>query len=254
MKTRNPTTLALAPLVHYGDRPELGAPRFLVLLPKDGGRLVVTLHGKGLVAVRSVEYRDAEDFAAIGVPAPSGDRFEPFEVFGVPYRLDWSKNEADGSRLPYLFANRLDGFHVGSDATPGAVRKLRELCGEVAAWVLGFQVEAANEANRREALREVESIDGKLAKLAEEVATLQARRHELGGEELPSLAFEQGRAVLRLDGFETTLAARDGCVRLGLDFVEDVRDSRPLAFRFGEAEGNEASGMLAQEVLAGLRR
>lgn len=105
----------------------------------------------------------------------------------------------------------------------------------------------AEEANRREAGREVEAIDGKLAKLA-------ARREELGGEEMPSLAFEQGRAVLRLDGFETTLAARDGCVRLGLDFVEEVRDSRPLAFRFGEGEGSEAVRDLAAEVDAGAKR
>ena len=251
MKTKNPTTVRLSPLVFHDDEPRNGAPRFLVLLPKDGGRAIVTLHGAGFVTVRGVEDRDAEDLREVG-QEPCADRFEPFVINGVAYRFDWNRNEADGKALPYLYASRLGTISAG-DATPGAARKLQELCAEVAAWVQGFHAEAANEANENAKAREVATIDGKLAKLAEEVASLQRRRLELGGEVMPRVLFEGGLPVLDLGGVETTLAARDGGVRLGVDF-EDEEERARFSLRVGDLEGNEAASFLALEVVEGFAK
>lgn len=70
---------------------------------------------------------------------------------------------------------------------------------------------------------------------------------------MPRVLFEGGLPVLDLGGVETTLAARDGGVRLGVDF-EDEEERARFSLRVGDLEGNEAASFLALEVVEGFAK
>lgn len=179
MKTASPIMLRLPNLDLNGQDARIGPPRVLVLLPKDGGRVIVTLWGTENVRISSVDYSHAEALQEAGAEAFTSDRFEPFNINGVPYRFDFHTRPEE--RQPYLYLNRIGGSVVSQSYTPAALSKIRDLCAEVAAHVVGFHVELVHEAERSEKARDVAKIEEKLAELATKRAELEAKREALGG-------------------------------------------------------------------------
>lgn len=176
MNTKSPTLVDLCRLDNIGGDDAAGAPRVLVLLPDDGGRLIVTLHGGGNTVARTIEEDDGPTLRAAGVPDPtlSGRAFEAFHVNGIPYRFHtyWYDRERTG--IPGHYVDRLDVTMGG--ATEGGARKSRQVAVDAMAFVEGSRPSTVDEANRREGLRRVERIDEKLADLAKDVGALLDER------------------------------------------------------------------------------